>query len=259
MSIDLSSYRGTEREQARTQDLLDLTPSYGGSVLDVGARDGYLSRLLAARFDQVVALDLEKPEIVHPRIEPVKGDATALEFEDNKFDTVVCSEVLEHIPVPSLQRACREIGRVAKRTVVIGVPYKQDIRCGRSTCRACGKPNPPWGHVNSFDELRLQELFRDFSVAKLSYVGTNPDWTNSLSTVLLDFAGNPYGTYEQDELCVHCGDSIGPPTERKLIQKLATKAAYLLNRAQRPFTNVRAQWVHVRFEKSSANYALPAF
>ena len=249
MAIDLITYRSSEREQERIADLLDLIPKSGNCVLDVGARDGYLSRLLAERFNHVVALDLEKPAIVHPRIEPVKGNAAALAFEDDWFDTVVCTEVLEHIPVHLLDRACHEIGRVANRAVIIGVPYKQDIRYGRTTCRICGKANPPWGHVSAFEESRLQELFHNLSLMRLSYVGTSHEVTNAFSAALLDFAGNPYGTYEQDELCIHCGNKMPPPTKRNALQRVATRAAYLLNSAQRRFTSVRASWIHARFDK----------
>lgn len=257
MPIDLSSYRGSEREQARIGDLFELIPKQGNSALDLGARDGYLSRLLADRFDHVVALDLERPTVVHPRIEPVKGNATALAYGDNAFDAVVCAEVLEHIPQPSLELACREIARVARLAVIVGVPYKQDIRCARTTCSACGDTNPPWGHVNTFDESRLEALFPELSLGQVSYVGTNQDCTNVFSTALLDFAGNPYGTYEQDEPCVHCGKPLGMPAPRNILQKLATKAALLLNRSQRLVSNAHANWIHVRFDKSGGVEAPP--
>jgi len=110
---DATSVHETELEQARIRDLLELIPSRGESVLDIGARDGYLARLLADRFTRVVALDLERPEVADSRVETVVGDAIALDYADNTFECVVCAEVLEHIPESSLERACREIVRVA--------------------------------------------------------------------------------------------------------------------------------------------------
>ena len=38
--MDLTAYRHSEREQARTNDLLALMPTTGRCALDVGARDG---------------------------------------------------------------------------------------------------------------------------------------------------------------------------------------------------------------------------
>lgn len=241
--------RTSDQEMARTRDLFDLIPNQGKTALDIGARDGYFSRLLAERFEHVVALDLEKPDIDHPRIEPVKGDASQLDFGDNAFDFVVCAEVLEHIPPHLLEQVCREIVRVAEQVVVIGVPYKQDLRLGRTTCQACGKVSPSWGHVNSFDENRLKALFQGLALTRVSYVGSSTNSTNAISAALMDFAGNPYGTYEQEEHCLWCDNVLMRPTHRTLTQKMATKLALTLNNTQRLFSRPRANWIHLRFEK----------
>lgn len=246
---DGAGVHATEREQSRIRDLLELLPPRGESVLDIGARDGYLSKRLADRFARVVALDLIQPDVLHSRVESVIGDVTALAYADNAFESVVCAEVLEHIPEISLERACREIVRVAKHAIVIGVPYKQDLRYGRSICRTCGNVNPPWGHINAFDEHRLERLFKGVALAKLSFVGRNRDRTNAVSGGLMRFAGHPYGTYDQDEPCVHCGARLQPPGRRTLLQKIATRAACSIERVQQAFGAERANWVHARFDK----------
>ncbi|MDZ4200146.1 MAG: class I SAM-dependent methyltransferase, partial [Kiritimatiellia bacterium] len=132
--MNLQEYRNTPTEQQRTAELLRLLPDKGGSALDIGARDGFYSHLLAERFDEVVALDLAVPKVVHPKVRNVKGNAACLEFPDRSFDLVFCAEVLEHLPEPTLSAACREIERVARGVILIGVPYKQDLRLGRTTC-----------------------------------------------------------------------------------------------------------------------------
>jgi ubiquinone/menaquinone biosynthesis C-methylase UbiE len=130
------------------------------SVLDIGARDGFFSRLLTEHFQAVIALDLQTPAFKHPGVVTVAGDVTRLQFPDESFDCVFCAEVLEH--VRDVERAGREIARVARHDIVIGVPYRQDTRLGRTTCRTCGKANPPWGHINTFDERKLETLFPGF-------------------------------------------------------------------------------------------------
>lgn len=257
MPSNLDAYRASRSEQERLSDLFALIPARGSQALDIGTRDGYLARALAERFDKVVALDLEKPDIEDPKIEAVRGDVTALAFVDNMFDTVLCAEVLEHIPQSLLVRACHEIARVAKDKVVIGVPYRQDLRCGRTTCESCGKINPPWGHVNSFDEHRLRSLFPTLTMEKVTFVGISSERTNSISVALLDYAGNPFGTWDQDEHCVHCGSPIGAPRARNVLQRLATRTAILLNRLQESATRSHGKWIHVLFCKPSVA-SLPA-
>ena len=252
MTSNLAEWRSHQREQARIQDLFHLIPNKGETALDIGARDGYLSRLLAERFEHVVALDLEKPTIAHPRIEAIKGDASRLTFADNSFDVVLCAEVLEHIHPSVLGKVCDEIVRVTSGVAVVGVPYRQDLRVGRSICLACHRHNPPWGHVNSFDHERLLRLFEGLSFSKVSYVGETTSSTNALSSYFMDLAGNPYGTYEQDEPCVHCGAALTRPSTRTLAQKLASKAAHWLDAPRRLTTRPRANWIHVRFDKLTA-------
>lgn len=247
--MDLTEYRASATELQRTEDLLRLLPNHGRYALDVGARDGHFARLLADKYDLVTALDLQEPNIAHPRIQCVKGDVTGLTFADNVYDLVFCAEVLEHIPSHMLGRACAELGRVCKKFLLIGVPYKQDIRVGRMTCITCGGKNPPWGHVNSFDETRLKNLFSEFALAKVSYVGEADPRTNWLASWLMDQAGNPYGTYGQEEPCVHCGATLATPPERNALQKIATKAATILARTQNSVSRRRANWIHCLFER----------
>ena len=249
MASVLTEYRSSPAEQHRIADLFSLLPSSGTNAIDIGARDCYLAKKLAERFEKVVALDLQRPDVQHPRIEPMAGNVVALPFGDRQFDAVLCAEVLEHIPENQLAKACSEIARVAKDKVVIGVPYRQDLRCGRTTCQSCGKSNPPWGHVNSFDEHRLKTLFSTLVLERVSFVGASKASTNSLSVAFLDYAGNPFGTWEQDEQCVYCGASIGLPAERSLSQRLATRLAFILNKLQARFVTPRGNWIHVLFSK----------
>ncbi|MBK9574230.1 MAG: class I SAM-dependent methyltransferase [Rhodoferax sp.] len=248
MQVDLALYRNSASENARIGDLMALLPP-GTSALDIGARDGFISKLLADRFADVTALDLRQPQINHPRIQCVQGDITALSFPDDSFDLVFCAEVLEHIPPHLLVTACRELARVAGQYVLIGVPYRQDIRVGRTTCGRCHRVSPPWGHLNTFDQPRLRELFPGLTVAKRTFVGQTNEHTNSLSSALMDLAGNPYGSYAQDEPCGHCGAVLTPPPPRRLWQKVASKAAFVGIGLQRRFVKPHPNWIHLLLKK----------
>jgi SAM-dependent methyltransferase len=247
--IDLVAYRNTERDKSRVADLMRLLPANISSVLDIGARDGFVSLRLAEAIPSVTSLDLVKPSIRHDKIKCVTGDVCGMEFNDNAFDLVFCAEVLEHIPATLLGNACDELRRVSCRYILIGVPYMQDLRVSRTTCVTCGKVNPPWGHVNSFDEPRLRELFPDCEIVDKSFVGKVKQRTNFVACYLMDLAGNPYGTYAQDEPCIHCGATIEPPHERTFLQKLITKSAFLAQQIQAPFVEAQPIWMHVLLEK----------
>jgi SAM-dependent methyltransferase len=247
--LDLTAYRLTETERKRTDDLRRLIPSSGKTALDIGARDGHFSRIIRERFSHVIALDLVEPQFSFPGVSHVTADATALPFADGSFDFVFCAEVLEH--VPRLDLAARNIARVARGHILIGVPYRQDLRVGRTRCLRCGRISPPWGHVNSFDEAKLGELFSDFSIREKSYVGETKARTTAVAAWLMDRAGNPWGTYDQEEPCVHCGGKLSAPAARRTLpQRCCSAAAVRLNRLQAGFSSPLPNWIHVLFAKA---------
>lgn len=249
MTIDYLKYRESPLEKARIADLVKILPRGRQTVLDIGARDGYISRLLADHFSRVTALDLEKLPFGFAGVEPVQGDVTCLAFPDYSFDVVCCLEVLEHIPLPILQKACSEITRVARNEVIIGVPYRQDTRIGRTTCSSCKQKNPPWGHVNSFDEHRLLGLFPVLKPVSTTFVGQQTEKTNSLSVFLMDLAGNPWGTYNQEEPCIFCGRPLSSLNKVSGVRKLLGALAVRLNEAQSWFASPSPIWLHVVFRK----------
>jgi SAM-dependent methyltransferase len=252
-AMDLSHYRSKECEKQRSSDLMGLVPDdCGGAALDVGARDGWFSALLAERFDRVTALDLEKPDIDHPKIDCVKGDVRDCHLPSGAYDLVFCAEVLEHIPTRELAQTCRELERLAGKYLIIGVPYKQDIRVGRTRCATCGRRNPPWGHVNVFDEKRLRDLFGGCDMLKTSFVGWNHEFTNALSSFLMDLAGNPYGTYRQEEPCIHCGAKLREPPARNFLQKVSSRLSFYARNAQGVFHRPHQNWIHALFAKREA-------
>ena len=243
----MAAYHASTAEVVRTNDLLRLVPKGLTSVLDVGARDGHFTKLFAQTFSEVTALDLQKPAFNLPGVKTVAGDVTKLEFADNSFDLVFCAEVLEH--VPGVEEACRPLLRVSRQYVLIGVPFEQDLRNGQATCLNCGKTSPAYGHVNSFSEKRLSHLFHPAEIVERSLLGKTEYVSNFAAAFLQNVARNPWGVYDAEEGCAHCGAKLTQPGPQPLWRRTAGVIGLQLQLLQAKFMPRNANWIHILFRK----------
>jgi ubiquinone/menaquinone biosynthesis C-methylase UbiE len=97
----------------------------GWTVLDVGCGNGnYCPFFTDGMGMEYTGCDLSVNMLSicrenYPDSEFVRGDATALPFEDNEFDMVFCSDVLLNTPREVQEAIVTELIRVAKRVAVV--------------------------------------------------------------------------------------------------------------------------------------------
>ncbi len=90
-------------------------------ILDAGCGPGLYGTYFALKGHNVTSLDLDSEKIQAAReinqkagceSTFIEGDLCDLKFEDNFFDIIICSDVIEHIPNDT--KAMKELGRVLK-------------------------------------------------------------------------------------------------------------------------------------------------
>jgi len=146
------------------------------SVLDVGCGDGYLCHVLASKaLENVVGLDfansrMQYAKATFPAVGFVQGDVCLLPFDDNSFDLVTAVEVMEHLERPEL--ALGELRRVSSRYVLLTVPFNERLRT--VICPHCLSKIHDKGHVQSFDEERIQSMVSNRSMQVLRMIHHNP-------------------------------------------------------------------------------------
>jgi GT2 family glycosyltransferase len=91
-------------------------------ILEVGANvHRNLERFAPGH--RIIYLDRDLPDEVAHDPAFVKGDATAMPFEDRRFDLVVCVDVFEHIPAAQRMTFVHEVARVSRRGLILGAPF----------------------------------------------------------------------------------------------------------------------------------------
>ncbi len=142
-SLDEAAFTGVYRDTADCHLKVDtdinpqclqriLQERQGERVLEVGCGRG---QLLAALHRQAPGLQLSGTDILRdaaingmPWLHFVPGMAERLPFPERRFDTVICSHVLEHVRDPGA--VLRELRRVCARRLIIVVPRERPYRFG---------------------------------------------------------------------------------------------------------------------------------
>jgi len=92
--------------------------------LDVGC-GGHIGQLAEYGLDAAEVATFVLPN--YPRDKFTQGDVYEMPFEDNRFDFVISSHLIEHLQRPIL--ALEEMVRVAKYMVIANIPrYTRDIK-----------------------------------------------------------------------------------------------------------------------------------
>lgn len=112
------------------ESIIRLVPE-DSSVLDAGCGEGIISFLLAEQGIASTGVDLSEPNVDAAKRESenrghkhltsfVQGDAEHLPFEDESFDVVISTHVLEHLP--DFDQGARELVRVARKRIIVALP-----------------------------------------------------------------------------------------------------------------------------------------
>ena len=99
-------------------------------VLEIGPGSGIYLPFLKSNLAQVFASDIEKTYLQNiniPNIKLIEDDIENTQFQENNFDIVLCSEVLEHLSSP--ENAIRNISKILKNGgfAIITTPQKYSL------------------------------------------------------------------------------------------------------------------------------------
>lgn len=134
-----------------------IIPDDVTTILDAGCGGGALMEYLA-REGKYTIEGVEQSSagvryvVDRLNMKATVGDITDMyQFHDKSFDLVICSEVLEHIPIKVLPTAIRELSRVAKKYLIVTTPFIEKLSYHQVICCHCQTRYHPAGHIHSMD------------------------------------------------------------------------------------------------------------
>ncbi|CAM5771658.1 class I SAM-dependent methyltransferase [Bosea minatitlanensis] len=143
-----------------------------GQILDFGAGDGDLVRLLCEQGFQAAAY------------EPAEGRISALETSlsgipgflgvigpqaKHLFDVVIMSEVIEHVLDEELDVTLNRLAEFTRPggTLIITTPNNENLEMGMIYCPVSNQLFHRWQHVRSFNEETLPALLAQFGFEEI--------------------------------------------------------------------------------------------
>lgn len=151
-----------------------------GSVLDVGCATGAYVDLLARAGHEARGIDHGEALVAWARKNRQGafdvGDALALPYEDDAFDTVLALDVLEHVDDVS---ALAEVVRVSRGRVVLGVPARTPAALRDAGLLFRHHEDP--SHRRTYEKKGLVALMEDAGLAVGAVEGVGAvDWNGLL-------------------------------------------------------------------------------
>lgn len=193
-------------DNERVTEIINSIPEDCNSILEVGCGNGAIVNRLQEQAEgrRIVGIDISETALKYVKSEKYIGNINSIPFDDNSFDCVIVSEVIEHLTVSDFQVGLRELQRVAKRFILISVPNADDLQMDLRMCKNCHCWFNPDYHMNSFTKESLKNILNDFDAdfvkeigpIKSSFIHTN------ISRCLLHYYKTPTTNIG---ICPQCG------------------------------------------------------
>jgi hypothetical protein len=143
---------------------------------------------------------------------------------------VLCCDVLEHLPEPVLSRTVAELKRVARKYVLVGLPYRETIEAAHLRCLDCGYVGHQFGHLWSWDEWKMDKLIC-LPILGTTFAGQRRFYFNRTLLAMQQRLGKGYWESSEPAVCHGCGGTRFGSGARSLAQKVIAKAAFTANAA----------------------------
>ncbi len=168
------------QKQINEEKYLAITRILGekfDSIVDIGCGNGHMlsrfsktgAKLYGADFSNTALKHLNGfAESIHLDLECVK------EHDFDKCDLVMTFDVLEHLRESALKNAINLIKDIACKYIVINVPNDEDLELRRAKCEKCRTIFHPYGHINTFSEAMIVEMFSTNKIQHMATVSLGP-------------------------------------------------------------------------------------
>ncbi len=212
---DLWSVDASHEQKLLLEKVFSMLPKDIESILDVGCGNGVITNQLPDN-KHVCGMDISDEALKYVNRETKVGSIDKLPFGNDEFDLILSTDTIEHLPIEIYDNGLKEIQRVAKKYLLIAVPYKEDLELAKAKCSKCGCEYHINWHLRSLD---IKKLIDDIGTEKFNLysVGFSGDsWPYYCDVVdkIDRVANNNFHKWDR-AICPLCGsnETVQPNNE----------------------------------------------
>jgi SAM-dependent methyltransferase len=234
------------REKVRI--MIAMIPEEVKSIVDLGCGDGEITNILAQKYD-VIGVDRSKEALKHVKCKTILSSCEKIDINNNSFDLVFSSELLEHLPDEIFNKTINEMMRITRRYILISVPYKENLRFRFIRCEKCKYTFHIYGHLQTFSIKKLQNYFYNCKLRSYAFCGDYEPIYNKFLLLIKQYIGKSWFWCEDAHpLCPSCNNT----KFKHSISWISRACDYLNYRVLKKEKN-KNYWIILLFEKKGDN------
>lgn len=224
--------------------IMKLIPDDVESIADIGCGNGIITNELNKKY-QTIGIDSSEKALKYVKGKTLLSRVENIKLEDNSYDMVLCSEVLEHLPGKILTEGIKQLSRISRNYVLVTVPYNEVLGASNVKCPNCSSVFHVTQHVNSFTEESLVNLFSsDFAVKSVFADGPLVRSYNSTLLKIKNWSGVYYISDNEKLYCEDCGNTSFSKQKGNLVSKAT-------NFTNRIISKKKPYWLFCLMEKKT--------
>ncbi len=230
--------------------ILKMIPKDVSSIIDVGCGDGAITNVLSKHYD-VSAIDIspEALKFLDGKVHGKVSSAENIDFDNESFDLVFSSEMLEHLDVNTLQAAVAELKRISKKYILLSVPNDEKLRKRFTKCSSCRHEFHIYCHYHSFTLSKIKELFNGHTHMTHEVCGVFDKPSINLISFLKNRIANSYFFVDSIKLiCPSCNSALNR-IKLNLGQKIIFAGLQLLQVLMVSFIAPKKDWIVILLKK----------
>lgn len=216
-------------------------PKDVNNILDVGCGNGIITNILNETYD-IVGVDISAKALEQVKGEIIECSSGNIPVQDNSFDLVLSSQLLEHLSDNLLNETLSEFKRISKKYILITVPNEEFLKKNETKCPECNNIFNVNGHYQSFSTGSITKLLgEDLILINEEKTGRlHKEYNRTLMQIRQEI-GNRYFNPISHTACPNCANTEFPYVKGNVTSKL-------MNGINRVISTKKPYWLVLLFE-----------